>query len=391
MGWTVYNSDGKILQSAELGDNAVTSAKIANGAIVAADINASAAIEFSQMENLTTARALVTDGNGDILVSGVTTTELEKLDGLNSSTAELNFLAGVSGLEQADFTKLAAVTVTAAEVNHLSSIVASNVKVQIDAKAAVGSGTPSTQTLPDTAATGSSTEAARLDHVHTMPTAGGSLDSALTSFIRDGDSRSIYMLGAWPQGLSPTDDAKCGYGQQFAVDKNGANSGLNSSPNGGGWKFTSGDTDQNSIALFAGEARLRASDDFTIACRFNKESLSIFGFGLAADVQGYRPSSQNDVIAIEFVNDDQVNTITDIGGTRSSTPVATGISGEHDAKIVISGDGASVAFYVDGALEATHTANIPTAIDLYLYMNVSSYGAAYRRCIVYDFFAYREV
>ena len=40
MGWTVYNSDGKILQSAELGDNAVTSAKIADGAIVAADINA---------------------------------------------------------------------------------------------------------------------------------------------------------------------------------------------------------------------------------------------------------------------------------------------------------------------------------------------------------------
>ena len=40
-------------------------------------------------------------------------------------------------------------------------------------KAAVGSGTPSTQTLPDTAATGSSTEAARLDHVHTMPAVAG--------------------------------------------------------------------------------------------------------------------------------------------------------------------------------------------------------------------------
>ena len=230
MPWTVYNSDGKVLQSAELGDSSVTSAKIATGAIVAADINASAAIEFSQMENLTTARALVTDGNGDIIVSGVTTTELELLDGLTSSTAELNILDGVtsnatelnlldnvsglvqadltklaaidssaaelnlldgvSGLVQADFTKLAAVTVTAAEVNHLSNI-ASNVKVQIDAKAAVGSGTPSTQTLPDTAATGTSTEAARLDHVHTMPSAAG-VPSGVIAF----------MAGSCPSGWS---------------------------------------------------------------------------------------------------------------------------------------------------------------------------------------------
>ena len=33
MGWTVYNSDGKILQSAELGDNAVTTAKILDDAV----------------------------------------------------------------------------------------------------------------------------------------------------------------------------------------------------------------------------------------------------------------------------------------------------------------------------------------------------------------------
>jgi len=62
MGWTVYNSDGKILQSAELGDNAVTSAKIADGAIVNADINASAVIAYSKLAALADGNILV--GNG---------------------------------------------------------------------------------------------------------------------------------------------------------------------------------------------------------------------------------------------------------------------------------------------------------------------------------------
>jgi len=38
MGWTVYNSDGKILQSAELGDNAVTTAKILDDAVTVAKL-----------------------------------------------------------------------------------------------------------------------------------------------------------------------------------------------------------------------------------------------------------------------------------------------------------------------------------------------------------------
>ena len=65
MGWTVYNSDGKILQSAELGDNAVTSAKIADGAIVNADINASAVIAYSKLAALADGNILV--GNGSAL------------------------------------------------------------------------------------------------------------------------------------------------------------------------------------------------------------------------------------------------------------------------------------------------------------------------------------
>ena len=58
---------------------------IASGVIVNADVSASAAIAFSKMENLTTSRALVSDGNGDVSVSAVTSTEIGYLDGVTSS------------------------------------------------------------------------------------------------------------------------------------------------------------------------------------------------------------------------------------------------------------------------------------------------------------------
>ena len=53
--------------------------------IVNADIKSSAAIAFSKMENLTTARALVSDGSGDVSVSDVTATEIGYLDGVSSA------------------------------------------------------------------------------------------------------------------------------------------------------------------------------------------------------------------------------------------------------------------------------------------------------------------
>jgi len=60
-------------------------AAIGSGVVVNADINSSAAIAFSKMANLTTARALVSDGSGDVSVSAVTSTELGYLDGVSSA------------------------------------------------------------------------------------------------------------------------------------------------------------------------------------------------------------------------------------------------------------------------------------------------------------------
>ena len=53
--------------------------------IVNADIKSTAAIDFSKMADLTASRALVSDSNGDLVVSAVTSTELGYLDGVTSA------------------------------------------------------------------------------------------------------------------------------------------------------------------------------------------------------------------------------------------------------------------------------------------------------------------
>ena len=63
----------------------INSSNIVDGSIVNADINSSAAIAFSKMEDLTVSRALVSDGNGDVSVSAVTSTEIGHVDGVTSA------------------------------------------------------------------------------------------------------------------------------------------------------------------------------------------------------------------------------------------------------------------------------------------------------------------
>ena len=75
------------IESGISGDITISSgtAAIGSGVIVNADVNASAAIAFSKMADLTASRALVSDGNGDVSVSAVTSTEIGYLDGVSSA------------------------------------------------------------------------------------------------------------------------------------------------------------------------------------------------------------------------------------------------------------------------------------------------------------------
>jgi hypothetical protein len=65
--------------------NVTGTASIGSGVIVNDDVNASAAIAFSKMADLTASRALVSDGSGDVSVSAVTSTEIGYLDGVSSA------------------------------------------------------------------------------------------------------------------------------------------------------------------------------------------------------------------------------------------------------------------------------------------------------------------
>ena len=110
MGWTVYNSDGKILQSAELGDNAVTSAKIADGAIVNADINASAVIAYSKLAALADGNILVGNGS-NVAVSVNPSGDVDIAnDGTFSIATGAVVNADVNSSAAIAYTKLAALT-----------------------------------------------------------------------------------------------------------------------------------------------------------------------------------------------------------------------------------------------------------------------------------------
>ena len=75
------------IESGISGDITISSgtAAIGSGVIVNADVNTSAALEFSKMENLTASRALVSDSNGDVSAATTTSTEIGYVNGVTSA------------------------------------------------------------------------------------------------------------------------------------------------------------------------------------------------------------------------------------------------------------------------------------------------------------------
>ena len=94
-----------------------------------------------RMSDLTASRALISDSGGDIAVSGVTTTELDILDGLTASTAELNIMDGVR--TTAELNIMDGVTATTAELNYVDGVT-SAIQTQINSKQATITGAATT-------------------------------------------------------------------------------------------------------------------------------------------------------------------------------------------------------------------------------------------------------
>ena len=78
--------------------------------------------------DLTASRALISDSGGDIAVSGVTTTELDILDGLTASTAELNIMDGVTA-STAELNIMDGVTATTSELNIMDGVTATTTEL----------------------------------------------------------------------------------------------------------------------------------------------------------------------------------------------------------------------------------------------------------------------
>jgi len=127
-------------------------AAIGSAVVVNADVNSSAAIEFSKMENLTTSRALVSDGSGDVSVSDVTSTEVGYLDGVSSAiqtqldakqatitgsatTIDTESLTASRAIVSNASQKIAVSDVTSTELGYLDGV-SSAIQTQMDTKAA---------------------------------------------------------------------------------------------------------------------------------------------------------------------------------------------------------------------------------------------------------------
>ena len=126
-------------------------AAIGSGVIVNADVNSSAAIAFSKMENLTASRALYSNGSGDVTVSDVTSTELGRLDGVTSdiqtqldakqatitgsaTTIDTESLTASRAIISNASQKIAVSDVTNTELGYLDGVTQA-IQTQIDTKA----------------------------------------------------------------------------------------------------------------------------------------------------------------------------------------------------------------------------------------------------------------
>jgi len=101
-------------------------------------ISGTAAIAFSKMANLTASRALVSDTNGDVSVSAVTSTEIGYLDGVSSAIqTQLDAKQPtISASARIDAAHIHDGTITNTEFGYLNGVT-SNIQTQLDAAGSI--------------------------------------------------------------------------------------------------------------------------------------------------------------------------------------------------------------------------------------------------------------
>ena len=161
-----------------------------------------------RMSDLTASRALISDSGGDIAVSGVTTTELDILDGLTATTAELNIMDGVTATT-AELNIMDGVTATTAELNYVDGVT-SAIQTQINSKQATITGAATTIDDADLTASRAviSNASGKIAVSAVTSTEVGYLDG-VTSAIQtqiDGKAANTTLAEAtWETGTSTTE------------------------------------------------------------------------------------------------------------------------------------------------------------------------------------------
>ena len=199
--FAAQEEQNQTIQTQDLKDGSVTSAKILDGTIVNADVNTSAAIAGTKISPDFGSQNIVTTGtvNGATAtelaaLNGLTanTSELNTLDGITSTTAELNILDGVTA-NATEINKLDGLTATTAELNQAAGIT-SGIQSQIDGKQ------PLDSELTELATMGSGTADALADLTQAeVQTLDGITASTSELNLLDGKS-IVTSIGA-----SPTD------------------------------------------------------------------------------------------------------------------------------------------------------------------------------------------
>jgi len=146
--------------------------------------------------DLTASRAVISNASGKVAVSGVTTTELNILDGLTASTAELNIMDGVTA-STAELNIMDGVTASTAELNYVDGVT-SAIQTQIDSKQATITGAATT--IDDTDLTASraviSNSSGKVAVSAVTDTELGYLDGVTSALQTQIDSKQAIITGA---------------------------------------------------------------------------------------------------------------------------------------------------------------------------------------------------
>ncbi len=193
--------------------------------------------------NLTASRAVISNASGKVAVSGVTTTELDILDGLTATTAELNIMDGVTATTAelnimdgvtattAELNIMDGVTATTAELNYVDGVT-SAIQTQIDSKQATITGAATT--IDDANLTASraviSNASGKVAVSAVTSTEVGYLDgvtSAIQTQIDGKAANTTLAESVWETGTSTTETIVSPAKVKAAIDANVTGLGVN--------------------------------------------------------------------------------------------------------------------------------------------------------------------